>query len=173
MKKLNLIVLWIILFTGCSLRKDALSQNQSLDSNNDKKIEEVFGIKFGEKLSNLNVIEKYPDNFYIVNAPKPSESYILYSIFTTPQNKEVYMIMGTNSFKSKEVCEINKVNTRNLLINKYGNNSLIKENSDFFLFSINGVMITLMCDKDNALGVAYTNMSLYEKAEFEKNINKN
>lgn len=147
-------------------------------ANQNKSPSGAFGINFGEKLSNLKVIEKLSltsgKPLYKVQAPSPLKNTLEeYYVIVTPKTQEVHTIWGDTYYQRSEraKCQVNKDNIVSLLENKYGNS---KPATDFNVYDdrkieVGDVSIYATCkDLGSLLSIRYFNNSLIEKNEKEE-----
>lgn len=140
-----------------------------LDKEKDKGF---LGIEFGEKLSNLKVLDSYEakngEKFYNVEVDKKfrKEGY-KYTVNVVPETNQVYIISARkiiNGKNFKEECfkERDKIEKEINNNNNYyfGRNSI--ENTDVYLN--NNVFIYVACtDINNYIVLSYNDKSLYNK----------
>lgn len=129
----------------------------------------AFGIKFGEKLSNLKVLRSNPSkNFYKVKAPKPNfiDTYI---VIATAKSKEVAMITGLKEYNSPKLCS----KAKNKLIKDYEKlyekKALFNNENKIAELEFDNMFIKISCENpDTLLVVTYTNFAMALKAMKEE-----
>ena len=81
----------------------------------------AFGIKFGEPLSNLKVLDTLASGMtHAVEPPNPLDLLRLYSVETTSENKLVYRIIGQALVNDKAQCIEELASILGILESKYG-----------------------------------------------------
>lgn len=138
----------------------------------------AFGINFGDKISDLKVVEKLSltsgEPLYKVQAASPLKNKLeSYYVMITPKTHEVHTIWGESSYQRRDrgKCQENKSDIVSLLENKYGES---KAATDFNIyddrkFEVGDVSIYALCkDLGSSLSIRYFNNSLMEKAKREQ-----
>ena len=81
----------------------------------------AFGIKFGEPLHNLKVLDTLASGMtHSVEPPNPLDLLRLYSVETTSETKLVYRIVGQSLVNDKAQCIEDLASVLGILEDKYG-----------------------------------------------------
>ena len=100
----------IILVTLCALITLGFAQD----------ITGAFGIKLGQRLDTLKVLEAIDNKHYVIDPPIKVSILSTYGVTVTPISKKVYQIMGMSDFMSESACEEWLHTLKNKLEDKYG-----------------------------------------------------
>lgn len=135
----------------------------------------AFGIKFGQPLTDLQIIDKTGDSMYFVKPPIPIKLFDVYGVEVTPISKKVWNISATKLSLSKNECHDLLKALRYKLESKY-TVSFQEETGvgTTVVTEKNGKGISIMCTPEVTtegivyyLILVYADLSLHKQAEQE------